>query len=196
MPREMVSRDAGADRNAGYVFSSDWFSDNIPVWREHLACLLGTPGLRILEVGSFEGRSACWLLQNILVDDTDRLDCVDRFGDRYSAIFDHNVRTAGGAAKIRKLAGLSQEVLRTLTLYSFDAAYIDGSHTAPDVLEDVVLVFRLLKPGGILILDDYEWHDAGDTLLEPRIAVDAFLDVFAGKYDLLHREYQIIVRKA
>ena len=38
---------------------------------------------------------------------------------------------------------------------NFDLIYIDASHYAPDVLSDAVLAFKLLKPGGILIFDDY-----------------------------------------
>jgi predicted O-methyltransferase YrrM len=186
---------ASRPNRAAHVFSSDWFSDNIPIWEEHLAVLRGQPNLRFLEIGSYEGRSACWLLETILTDDTSRLDCVDRFRGDYTPTFEHNVTVAGAASKVTKLRGYSQEVLRGLALYSYDGAYIDGSHEAAEVLEDMVLVFRLLKNGGILILDDYEWYEHADPLKEPQLAIDAFLKVFEGRYELLHKAYQVILRK-
>ena len=51
----------------------------------------------------------------------------------------------------------SQVVLRRLPLETYDIIYIDGSHATSDVLEDAVLSYRLLKPGGLLIFDDYHW---------------------------------------
>lgn len=180
---------------AVHVFTSDWFSDNIPIWEKHLAVLRVQPHVKFLEVGSFEGRSACWLLETILTDKASRLDCIDRFRVDYTPTFDYNVNVARAASKVTKLQGNSQEILRGLVLYSYDGAYIDGSHEAADVLEDMVLVFRLLKEGGILILDDYEWYEHQDPLQEPRLAIDAFLQVFAGRYELLHKAYQVILKK-
>jgi predicted O-methyltransferase YrrM len=185
---------SGSDTNE-HVFSSDWFSHNIPVWEQHLESLRGQPQIRFLEIGSYEGRSASWLLETILTDDTARLDCVDRFREDYSGRFDHNVAIAGGASKVTKLQGYSQEILRGLPLYSYDGAYIDGSHAAADVLEDMILTFRLLKQGGILILDDYEWFEHADPLREPQLGIDAFLNVFAGQYEVLHKYYQVILEK-
>ena len=34
---------------------------------------------------------------------------------------------------------------------------MDGSHHARDVLQDAVLAWGLLRPGGYMIFDDYEW---------------------------------------
>ena len=39
----------------------------------------------------------------------------------------------------------------------FDLIYIDGSHSAKDVLLDSLLAWRLLRPGGAMVWDDYEW---------------------------------------
>jgi hypothetical protein len=77
----------------------------------------------------------------------------------------------------------------------FDAAYLDGSHIAADVLEDAVLTWRLLKPGGVLIFDDYRWDLYRDSVRSPGPGIDAFLAGFAGQYDVLHKDYQVILRK-
>jgi hypothetical protein len=47
------------------TFTQDWFSRSIPGWQFILSRMIQkTPHLRILEVGVFEGRSTCWLLEN------------------------------------------------------------------------------------------------------------------------------------
>jgi hypothetical protein len=47
-----------------YEFSGDAFSRNIPVWERLFACLM--PCEKILEIGSYEGRSAVWQIENVL----------------------------------------------------------------------------------------------------------------------------------
>ena len=59
LPREPVS-----DR---YRFhGGDWFSQHLPVWENALADYGKKPGIQYLEVGVFEGRSAIWMIDNIL----------------------------------------------------------------------------------------------------------------------------------
>jgi predicted O-methyltransferase YrrM len=179
----------------GYDFTTDWFGGHIPTWRATLAHLAGRPGIAFLEVGCFEGRATVWLLGNVCTHPETRIDCVDVFFDEnYERRFDHNIKTALGS-RVHKHKGRSQEILRTLRLGAYDAIYIDGSHAAADVLEDAVLAFPLLKPGGILLFDDYEWNVHSDPLLLPKIAIDAFLGIYQGRYEMLHRGYQVIIKK-
>jgi predicted O-methyltransferase YrrM len=109
------------------------------------------------------------------------------------------VEASGLKNKIFKLTGYSKDVLRTLPANSYDFVYIDGSHVAMDVLTDAVLVWDLMKPGGTIIFDDYEWPGIPAGSLGPahlpKTAVDAFLDVYEPYIDILHKGYQVIVRK-
>ena len=79
---------------------------------------------------------------------------------------------------------------------SLDFAYIDGDHSAAAILEDAVLLFRLLKRGGVLLFDDYRRADPNDSdpLNEPKIAIDAFLEIYDGRYELLHKDWLVAVR--
>ena len=108
--------------------------------------------------------------------------------------FDHNMRVAHAEGKVTKIKAESRVALRTRPLESYDLIYIDGSHVAADVLEDAVLSFGALKHGGTMIFDDYQLI-RDHELHVPRIAIDAFLDVYRGRYDILHRDYQVIIRK-
>jgi hypothetical protein len=66
---------------------------------------------------------------------------------------------------------------------TFDFVYIDGSHYSKDVLEDAILSWRLVKPGGIIIFDDFTWTTNGDfsDLRGPRTGIEAFAHIFKPK---------------
>ncbi len=179
-----------------FRFTADWFSENIPVWQNYLGELAGRPHATFLEIGVYEGRATVWLLGNILTHQTATIDCIDPFlVPGIEENFDHNIRTAGTVGKVHKLKGLSQEVIRGLQLNHYDTVYVDGSHTAPDVLADAVLAFDTLKPGGIMIFDDYGWRYRQDPWLEPKLAIDAFLNIYQRKLQLLHKAHQVLIKK-
>jgi tetratricopeptide (TPR) repeat protein len=197
-------------QSKGYYFSGDVFTNNIPFWKKYLNHFVDKE-INALEIGSFEGESACWLLDNVLTHQSARLTCIDPFNLGYSNLFDFNISNSGASEKVKKIEGLSQEVLRKLPFNSFDIIYIDGSHLASDVLEDAVLSWRLLKTGGIIIFDDYHLvylnsfacnYQAGvmsgayfKPSFNPKVGIDAFLSAFEPKVKILHKEYQVIVEK-
>ncbi|KAL3140131.1 hypothetical protein ABBQ38_004408 [Trebouxia sp. C0009 RCD-2024] len=63
-------------------FTVDWFSHNIPIWTEtfdSFGWLHSAVNLRVLEVGSWEGQSACWLLQHVCCSSGSSLVCIDNW---------------------------------------------------------------------------------------------------------------------
>ena len=188
-----------------YIFTVDWFTANIQSWTHYLKEFKGKPNLRFLEIGSYQGMSSVWLLENILTDENSSITCIDTFEGSiehhiYSKnelinlfdIFVHNVSTFKN--KINIIRGKSQEVLKLLN-ESFDFIYIDGDHTAVSVIEDAILSFSLLKKGGIMIFDDYEWLVMNNYIDNPKPAIDAFLEIYANKITLLYKDYQVIIKK-
>ena len=181
-----------------YEFTSDWFSPSIPVWEAALASFKGKPDIRYLEIGLYEGRSALWMLENILTHPTARMTGLDIFESEVKARYFGNIGLSGAADKVTTLIGYSQVTLRSLPLDSFDIVYIDGSHDENDVFEDAALSWRLLKKGGILIFDDYRWarylpgrHKIG----VPKLAIDAFYRCFEPQLEVLHKSNQLVLRK-
>lgn len=197
------------------VFTSDWVTRHIPNWKKHLGHLAGRPHIRFLEIGSWEGRSTCWFLSNILTHASARIICIDTFKgspdelaihqhlrDAIGGIerrFERNIKATGAAAKVRKIKGFSQNIVRAMPhRQTFDVIYIDGSHEASDVLTDAVLCWPLLKPDGILIFDDYRWvclKGPRNRLKQPKPAVDAFIDLFSEQLRVLSKGRQVFVRK-
>lgn len=173
-------------------FTTDWFTSAIPLFDDILGPFKGRDGLTVLEIGSFEGRSAIWFIENLLTGKDSKIICVDTFegsleheemgivNDSLRKKFDENMREYRG--KYRVLMGKSQDILRTREFDNkIDIVYIDGSHRAPHVLIDACLTFLMLKRGGVMIFDDYTWnynrYPVEDT---PRVAIDAILTCFKG----------------
>jgi glycosyltransferase involved in cell wall biosynthesis len=194
----------------GYQFTQDWFSNNVPIWETELHRFVNVPDLRVLEIGSWEGRSTCWLIDNLLTHPSARITCIDTFeGGVENKVafetgylqtieerFDFNMTQTGCPEKVRKMVGKSQEILRSLIPNSFHLVYIDGSHVASDVLEDTLLTWGLVKLGGVLVFDDYGFNFAPEiTENPPRVAIDAFINTFSSKIKLLHQGYQVILEK-
>jgi predicted O-methyltransferase YrrM len=174
------------------VFTTDWVTSRHHDWVRWLAHLAGRPWIRGLEIGTFEGRSAIWFLRQILTDPTSDLICID---PRPKPCWQENLARYGPRVRLIKESSHLALRDREFSPESFDFAYLDGSHRACHVLEDAVLVFRLLKPGGIMIFDDYRWQPTRPALDTPKLAIDAFLGVFQKECTLLHRGYQVAIGK-
>jgi predicted O-methyltransferase YrrM len=184
-----------------YEFTQDWLNTRPETWEQVLEPYVGVPA-QLLEIGSFEGRSATWFLDNVLTHPDSRITCIDTFGGSAEHAnldlsdlerrFDRNM--ASHAPKVTKIKGPSRVVLRDLPLGSFDIAYVDGSHEAEDVLTDAVLVWDLVKPGGVIALDDYGWHTP-TVPKDPSVAIDAFMEVMEGRYEVLHKHYMVVLAK-
>lgn len=200
---------AGGDYRAwfhGKSLSTDWTSRFFDTWASRLAQRRDEP-LEVLEIGSWEGRSAIFFLRYLK---NCRLTCIDTFrGSRehlenprwaealphIEARFDSN--TAEFGARVSKIKDCSTTALARLIAEQrrFDLVYLDGSHHSADVLSDAVLSWALLRDRGLIIFDDYEWTYYPDALAMPKPAVDAFLAVQRGRYRELLRGYQVIIER-
>ena len=184
-------------------FSTDWFSVKIPFWI-HAFDVLGEQGksLDVLEIGSWEGMSACFILKIL---PRARVTCVDTWAgsdehvgmealDRIEANFDCN--TAGYSDRLTKLKQPSAVFFASCPEQSqFDFVHIDGSHHARDVMIDVTRGFAHLRVGGLMILDDYLWRDYERLGDNPAVAINAFLKATARKFAFVLGNYQVFLRK-
>jgi predicted O-methyltransferase YrrM len=175
-------------------FTADWFSNNIPNFEKCMAAV--SEKWNFLEIGSYEGMSACWLLANGL-EEGGYLTCIDPFFNNMRPVFESNTREAirgnqvVSTMQMTSYQGLAQLIGMKQT---YDFIYIDGNHTAYDTLSDACMSWGLLKQGGVMLFDDYEWNKYPEPQLNPKIGIDSFLNSFDG-YELIIDNYQLAVRK-
>ena len=179
-----------------YNFPSDVFTFNIPVWEKVLQPYKGKPNIHYLEFGVNYGRAAIWMLENILTHETARLTGMDIFPLDFEEIYLSNLEASGLAHKSTTIKGYSQIELRKLPLNSYDIIYIDADHRAKAVLSDAALSWELLKTGGLIIFDDYEWHVGHlPKELNPNLAINSFVSCYRDVLEIVHQGSQLIVRK-
>ena len=207
-----LTREVEAPASVSLDFTADWFSRHIPVWEQFRAVL---PGRKtFLELGSFEGRSACWLLENLL-DDDGQLYCVDTWqGSPEFAHFPEGIVEKSYERFMRNIAISKKQWQRTLIFRnttvialasllakpqfhaeSFDFIYIDAGHMAYQTLTDAVMSWPLLKPGGVMVFDDYMWQLCDPIDRRPKCGVDAFTSLFNSQIQTLAIGDQYVVRK-
>jgi len=164
---------------------------------------------RALEVGSWEGRSAVFLLTELCKTEGEIV-CIDHFDlmqtqagrDRYSKI-KHNLALAGGRFSIKdkfSVPALMEVLIEEMSAPEpgFDWIYVDGSHEADDTFLDGELAWRLARKGAVIIFDDYGWEtQPKDSRHHPKRGIDAFLVLHEGEYRILsgEGEYQMILQK-
>jgi predicted O-methyltransferase YrrM len=187
------------------TFTADWSSVRFSDWARHLAKFRDRD-VAVLEIGSWEGRSAIFFLEFL---PHSRITCIDtfeggaehaRFGNDVLASiegrFDSNLAQYGD--RVRKIKSRSFAALDRLAQdkTSFDLIYVDASHARDDVLIDSVLAWRLLAPNGICIWDDYTWavHEL-PSAERPQQAIDAFLDLHCDEFTILQSDQQIVAEK-
>jgi predicted O-methyltransferase YrrM len=188
-----------------------------PVWDQFIP---GLPATRVLEVGSYEGASACYLIAQLGAKAPLELHCVDLWsgpasfesGDvdmsEIEARFRRNTGLLVGKSPhpvtLEVHKGYSDLILARLLADMgrgyFDLVYVDGSHQAPDVLADAVLGFKLLRPQGIMVFDDYLWRGGdenfGNPARSPKLAIDAFINCNYGNVRIVAAPlYQIYLQK-
>jgi len=175
-----------------YQFTQDWFTHNIPIWKRHLQEFTGIADFQVVEIGSFQGMSACWLLDNILTHPTAKITCIDLYFQEH---FKGNIVKTGAADRVIELEGYSQDLLVNLNSEYYDVAYIDGCHKPTSALQDAILSWRLVKVGGLMIFDDYEFTFPDSPEQDTKIGIDVFLEMFGSQLEVVHKGYQLIVKK-
>lgn len=168
-----------------FEFTRNWFlSRNGDTFRRYVHPeWSGRQNLLYLEIGCWEGMSLVWMMQRVLTDLTCRAVGVDPWlmttkvsGEAMEEVMRRARRnlsewtgsTALGRSAEKRctlIRGNSAEVLRRMVGRkgyvgvgpgTVDLAMVDGNHNALGVLDDLLLTYKLLKPGGWIMCDDVE----------------------------------------
>lgn len=189
------------------AFTVDFLSVYLDTWNKVFNADWKSTPVKALEIGTYEGRSACWLLDNVLLHQDSHLVCIDNF----VGIGEHNPNNPLGlsvkdrclqnlseySSKVELIQGDSKLVMKQMDPSQlFDLIYIDGDHTAQGVLTDAVLAFSHLKLGGLMIFDDYLWLNSEKRRwFGPKEGIDAFLNCFRCHLQIISANGQLMVSK-
>jgi hypothetical protein len=157
-----------------YEFTENWFIYGEKLWPIFVKHLPKRPKRKFMEIGSFEGRSAVWIMEHMMTPE-DSLYCIDTWegGREHSQIdmdmvksrFDLNIVKAVWKTKIPQLnvytirEKSSSALSRYLRFHrpedGWDFIYIDGLHTYDGVKTDITNYLPLVKEGGVIGGHDY-----------------------------------------
>lgn len=192
-----------------YEFTNNWFEKTgIKLWQEIVPLVKPQ---HYLEIGSYEGASAIWMAENIVGLET--ITCIDTWQGSadipetkmigVKERFDKNIAIV--KKKLFKppqffihedfsINVLAEGITGGAAFDFYDMIYIDGSHKAVDVLQDAVMAWPLLKPGGLMFFDDYLWY--GDEFYRcPKPAIDAFCNLHSDDACVIRSGAQVVVQK-
>lgn len=115
-------------------------------------------GKRVLEIGSYLGRSTICLAQT--ATHVTSIDPHDGRGTSTPQLTFEGLRANLGRYQVLDKCtckvGTSEEVAYQLLALAYDLVFIDGGHDWQDVQKDVNLAIRLLVPGGLIAFHDYQ----------------------------------------
>ena len=213
LPRSTASFSTVLDnpQRSRFTFQHPWFELVRPDWEELTGSLRGRQ-LKILEVGSYEGASTTWILENLMSHPESRMTAIDTFaggmehrGDAADAYglaslesrFWSNVSQCKHVSKLHVMKTTSDNALITLRGENacFDFIYVDASHVALDVLHDAVLCWRMLDVHGTMVFDDFTWKGYNEDCYNPRVAILSFLQCAAPELHAKETESQLWVTK-
>ena len=180
--------------------SNDWFSENI-IGIEHLINTekLRDKNLNVLEIGTYQGNSTMYLLNNLKIK---KITCVDTFKgsdehkkSEFLHIYDDLIsNTFEYKNKIQIEQSTSEVFFHKKNDNLYDLIYIDGSHNYDDVLNDAFKSYELLDKNGYLIFDDFLWKFYKEKNKNPINAIK-FLIKEKKNLKIIFCSYQIILKK-
>lgn len=179
-----------------YNFTNNWFLFS-ELRKELHKYLCPNKVNKILEIGSFEGASACYFSDYYLDMDDSVLICVDPFDmsdttspiyESLESIFLSNIQKSNNFKKITLHKKYSDEFFET-NKDTFTFIYIDGSHELTNVRNDFLNAIKSIQLNGIIWLDDYRSSIPFTNL------VNSLHDEHKDVLEIIHNGYQIAFRK-
>jgi len=148
----------------------------------------------IVEVGTYKGRSACFLAELIKNQKKDiRFDTVDHFerADTSYDLVQSNLARADVSDYVNVIQNSSLKAARTYATHQLDFVFLDTDSEATDLEKELEIWYAKVKPGGILAGYDHTIHD---TIFQSYHCVTAAF-CQQKRIPLRSYEYQFIIQK-
>ena len=178
----------------------------IPILIHYLNNYKFNPGMNVLEIGSFEGRSSVFFLnyfKNVNLTCVDIWENSDEESDKNMQInidfrlveknFDNNTKIEG--TNIKKYKGPSRVFFKNNNFKDLDFIFIDGCHKHEDVMHDAIASFESLKAGGFILFDDLNWFYYKNIKENPAYAINKFLKTYQNQIEIIFVSSQLLIKK-
>ncbi len=187
-----------------YEFTNQWFEQSAkPTWDQIIGVHVNPK--KILEIGSYEGKSLCYLIENLGIKGSDlEIHAIDTWAggkdivsvlikenfnmsdveEKFHKNINHAIEKVKAHSKIDLHVHKGQSDIEVAKLFVngyadyFDLIYVDGSHETFDTLVDLVLSFKCLAKDGLLIVDDYLWQSGKDGVINHDFNPKTAIDAF------------------
>lgn len=179
--------------------------EDVPYMRHSQAKILRDlfreEGVRdVIEVGFFSGKSSAYIAGILEDQGAGSLTTLDleKSRDRTPNI-EELLRGAGLAHRVTPIycfRSYTWELQRLISLPEkpkFDFCYFDGGHAWDQTALGVLLIDMLLRPGGLLLLDDMNWSVAGSTALKKRPKVIARYSKDEAETQTVRRVWELVL---
>ena len=186
--------------NEGYYLYE--FNEHVKTSIGHIIKNTGVPKT-VIELGVYQGYFTFNMTHSIAPSNPDykhyaidpftsSLDLDDDMIEKAYECFLHNKKISPHARHIELIRDTSWNGMMQLLNRGVkaDLIYVDGDHRAGEVLDDMVLGFKLLKVGGVMLCDDsvswcYTENKQKPLQFSPRLAVDSFIQCNWGKVEVM-----------
>ena len=176
-------------------------------WKKYLADYVDKE-INVLELGVFEGIASVFFLGNLMGNVKSKFHLVDTWAgsveynrdmdwERIMNTFRMNVLNAPNNEKIVIHRKTSNEMLNRFIKQQmrFDVIFIDANHDSRAVILDAILSWKITRIGGTIIFDDYTWTKMPHEWERPKIALDAFLEIYQENIEVVYKRAQVMIRK-
>ena len=167
----------------------------------------GKPSLTYLQLGVFTGDASVWLCENVLTGSESILMDVDTWAgaenepiqedmDFNDVFYTYRAKTDHFHNRLFKQITTFEFLFKYNYIKQYDFIYVDAHHTSASAFLDCELSWPLLKSGGMMAIDDYEWlHPDGLEIHAPKLGIHMFLDRHPDEYETLVINQQYWIKK-
>jgi len=178
-------------------------------FNKFLAHFKNEPNLNFLQLGVYTGDASLWIIENIFCKENCLLTDVDTWlgsdeeihrrmnFDEVFSIYKNKIQKYSSLVNTKRQDTVSflRSNINIQPNSFYDFIYIDADHKAASVLVDGELSWRLLKSGGIMAFDDYNWGMNLHEFQRPKLGIDMFLNKHLKELDVLSVNQQVWVKK-
>lgn len=183
----------------GYCYGQTWFADNIPVWEKQLALMMQPSAARspikVLSLGSQDDAAICWLMDKVISHPEDYLTCLTpQISERLAS---NVTRLERSEQLFFEIGEIRQQLSERIEEGCFSVILLQSNQKSANYLQALLAqAWTRLKPGGVLLISDYNWRHPNDPTQSSRVGINAFIADAGDHIEVLHRSHQLIVKKA